>query len=507
MPPHPAVVRPAGATRSALPLVLRRWILAPVSGRLARVQDTRTVRVSQLFESWRAPRTRMLLFTIVAALALRVALLPLGHWWDLTVDYNVFIDIAHGRSPYDTFRSLTNIAQSAHWWPFYEYYAYPPAPLYIYWPFAHLFAWLHPAATNYFPIQRSFAMPSLPWDFYLWFKLPIWAADFAIAAVLARLTGTVRMFGAYLLNPFVLLVSGAWTFDALMVLALVLGVYWLQKGQHWRAGAALAVGTMIKFVPLIVLPVFALYLIKRQRSARDLIALIGSFVVVCIVLVGPFADGIRYVLGFQSARNGGGMNWEPLVSQLSILNAPAGSYATAAAIGAFGTPALVIALLIVYGYCFIAEMPLSRMVLLTLVTYFVATKLVNEQYVLAALPFTLIEAHRLRGVWNWIHHAFWITALTSAIFSVPIDRFLWPLYYTVFGSRANLIVTTAATGLDTHLFPWRSAHLDAWVVLALGGWFTVLCFITLFCPARQSTGKWSATDFMRRRKGVAAAVG
>ena len=67
---------------------------------------------------------------------------------------------------------------------------------------------------------------------------------------------------------------------------------------------------------------------------------------------------------------------------------------------------------------------------------------------------------------------------------MPIDRFLWPLYYTVFGARAYLIVPTGATGLDTHYFPWRSAHLDAWAIMALGVWFTLLCLATLACPPR-----------------------
>ena len=43
---------------------------------------------------------RRLLWTIGSlALALRIILLPIGHWWDLTVDYNTFIDLAHNVSP------------------------------------------------------------------------------------------------------------------------------------------------------------------------------------------------------------------------------------------------------------------------------------------------------------------------------------------------------------------------------------------------------------------------
>src|SRR5690242_13581029 len=90
-------------------------------------------------------RGRRLLWTIgLLALALRVVLLPLGHEWDLTVDYNVFMDLARLHSPYDTFSTLTHIARSAEWNTVYEYYAYPPLPLYIYFPLAKLYLWLHP---------------------------------------------------------------------------------------------------------------------------------------------------------------------------------------------------------------------------------------------------------------------------------------------------------------------------------------------------------------------------
>ena len=103
----------------------------------------------------------------------------------------------------------------------YEYYAYPPAPLYIYWPLAHLYAWLHPTATYFIPVSGTFAVPNLTPDFFFLLKLPIWIADFLVAALLARMSGTIRGWRDYLLNPYVLLVSAAWTFDAIMLLGLV----------------------------------------------------------------------------------------------------------------------------------------------------------------------------------------------------------------------------------------------------------------------------------------------
>ncbi|GAC1459359.1 MAG: hypothetical protein PVSMB4_18690 [Ktedonobacterales bacterium] len=328
-------------------------------------------------------------------------------------------------------------------------------------------------------------MPSLPWDFYLLFKLPIWAADFAIATILARMTGTIRGFRDYLLNPYVLLISGAWTFDAIMVLGLVLGVYWVGRGRLAHAGIALACGTMIKYVPIVVVPVIVIYLITARRPLREVATFVGTYALACLVLLGPFWQGLLYVLRFQGQRIGGGMNWEVFWSLTPVLQPGANTDPMALTVASFGTPALAIGLLLVYWFCAATRMSLNRMVLLTLVMYLLATKLVNEQYVLALFPFTWIEARQLRGGWTLVHRAFWGTALVFAVFRVPIDRFFWLLYHTILGAKADLIATTAATGFDSRYVPWRSAHLDAWVVLSLGVWFTVLCLVTVWFLVRS----------------------
>lgn len=456
-----------------------RWVERHGMARAS--SDIETAQASALTVLGSPPRGKTILWSVgLAAIALRLALLLTGHWWDLTVDYNVFIDLGHNVSPYDTMVWLSHIAQAAHWWPYYEYYAYPPAPLYLYYPLAQLFCWLHPHATYLFPVQGAFAMPALPWDFYLLFKLPIWAADFGIAALLARMTGTARGARDYLLNPYVLLVSGAWTFDAVMVLALLLGVYWVSKGRPLWAGVALGVGTMVKYVPILVVPVAIIYLLKHRRSLREAFVLAASFGLTCAVLLGPYLQGLLYVVQFQGQRIGGGMNWEVFFLLSPVLDPSANLDPLANTVAAFGTPVLAIALLVTYWYYIQADLSLNRMVVLTLVVYLAATKLVNEQYVLVLMPFTWMEAYTMRGVWTWIHRAFWATALTFAIFRVPIDRFLWPLYHTVLGSAANAIAITGATGFDSRYVPWRSEHLDAYVLLGLGAWFTVLCLLTIW---------------------------
>jgi hypothetical protein len=399
--------------------------------------------------------------------------------------YNVFVDLGRNHSPYDTMRELSDLARAAGWREYYEYYAYPPGPIYLYYPLARLFLRLHPLAQSFFPVSGSYSMPRLPWDFYLLYKVPIWAADFGVAAVLARLTGTARAWRDYLLNPFVLLISGAWTFDAVMVLAMVVGVYWMQRGRVGAAGVALAIGTMVKYIPAFIVPACALYLIKRQRSPREIALFLGAYLAFCLGMLAPFLRGTLYVLGFQGSRYGGGMNFE-VYWTLWRLHPGLNAFPILYALAAFGTPTLVIAMLLACWFTYLTEMPLNRMVLVTLLAYLVGTRLLNEQYALALFPFTLVEARRRGGVWRWLHPAFWGTALAFAVMHVPITHFLWPLYHTLFGARADVIALTGITGFDDHLLPWNHDRIQPLSVLALALAFTGLCLLGIYRTVREA---------------------
>jgi hypothetical protein len=441
---------------------------------------------------------RCLLWTIgLMALALRFVLLPLGHNWDVMVDYNVFVDLAHNHSPYDTMGYLSHIARSATWDVNYEYYAYPPAPLYMYWPLAHLYAWLHPQATYFFPVPGTFALPRLSWDFYFLLKLPVWIADFLVAAVLARMAGTIRGWRDYLLNPFVLLVSGAWTFDAIMLLGLVLGVYFLQKGKMAWSGLALAFGTMMKFFPILVVPTCLLFLIKKQRPLREMVTFVAAFVIGCLALVGPFAGGLLNTLLFHDSRVGGGMNWE-MIPRLGRLFPPNTRLdPPSLAIAAFGTPMLAILMLLGYWYAYTnTEMRLNRMILVTFLAFFIGSKLVNEQYVLLALPFAMLEAWQVGGAWRWFARLLWIVPLAYAVVRVPIDRFLWLFYHTMFGARANAITTTGVTGLESPFLPWENPVQDAVLIGVLGVGFFLLCVVAILWPVRPARA-WHRYDPLR----------
>lgn len=444
---------------------------------------------------------RVFWLVVLAAVTLRLVLLPIGHTWDLTIGYDVFIDLARGHSPYDTIQMLAHVAQSAQWYYAYEYYAYPPVPLYFYYPLAHLFLLLHPQASYFIPVEGTLAAPNLPWDFYALYKLPMWIADFLVATLLARLSGTIRGFRDYLLNPYVLLVSAAWTFDSVMLLGLIAGVYWLQKGHINRAALALAFGTMVKFIPILAVPTCVIFLIKRQRPLGEIVRFLVVYGIACFVMVGPYFSGLLYVLNFHDVRPGGGMNWQMMFQYPILWPSGVNLNALALAAAALGTPTLVIALLLAYWYIFTTDMSFNRMLLITLLAFLIGSKLVNEQYALAVFPFAFIEARQRGGAWKWLFRLLWIIPLAFAIMHVPIDHFIVLLYHTVYGSRADAVAATLLTGFENALTPWKRQLPDSVAVVALGLAFNALCLVAIFWPIKLGRRR------LRQRSGGAEATG
>jgi hypothetical protein len=428
-------------------------------------------------------RGRRLLWMIGSlALLLRILLLPLGHAWDLTVDYNVFIDLIKNHSPYDTFVVLSHIARSAGWDTVYEYYAYPPVPLYIYYPLAKLYGLLHPHADYFIAVSNTFAVPNLSIDFFILFKAPIWVADFLIAALLARMSGTIRGARDYLLNPYVLLVSGAWTFDAIMVLGLVAGIYAIYRGKVIWSGIALAFGTMVKFFPVIAVPTVLIYLIKKNRPFKEIIFFLCSYGIACLVLMGPFLSGVLTVLNFHNSRPGTGMNWEYLLTA-GALFPTINLQPINDAVSVFGTPVLVIVMLLTYWYIWRTEMTLNRMMIVTLVGFFIGSKLINEQYALMIIPFAWLEAYRLQGAWRWIYRLLWIIPLSFACMHVPIDRFFFLFYHMILGDKAAITVT-GVTGFELPLFIWKHPIYQELITAILGICFFGLVLVAMFWPVR-----------------------
>ena len=225
-----------------------------------------------------------------------------------------------------------------------------------------------------------------------------------------------------------------------------------------RSGLALAFGTMVKFFPALLVPTFILFLIKKQRPLREIVAFVAAFCIGCVVLLGPFLSGLLYVLAFHGSRVGGGMNWV-MLARLGILFPNPNLDAISYAISDFGTPILLIAMLLGYWWAYTkSEMRLNRMILVTLLAFLVGSKLVNEQYALLVFPFALLEARQVGGAWRWFARLLWIVPIAFAVVRVPIERFTWLLYHMIFRSRANVITLTGVDGAAVGFHPLAEPH-------------------------------------------------
>src|SRR5262249_16354583 len=143
---------------------------------------------------------------------IRLVAMQFNHHWDIQTWYGLFTDLRLDRSPYDTLRTLTYETRVDRSGLFYEYHAYPPGLIYLYWPIAKLYALVDSSGLNYhFGRQGVAPVVAVPWYFNYFFKMPLLFADLGIAALLWKMVGrdTARRY-VWNLYPIMAL---AWQFD------------------------------------------------------------------------------------------------------------------------------------------------------------------------------------------------------------------------------------------------------------------------------------------------------
>ncbi len=416
-------------------------------------------------------RTR-LVWIFGGAVVLRLLATPLNHPWDTQVWYNFMADLVQQHSPYDSFRELSFAARSGGQGLYYEYYAYPPGLIYLYYPLAHLYSSLFdPQMTPHFPAPGMLPAWAAPYSFTLLFKLPVIGADLATAVLLRRMAG-LRAATLYLYNPYVILMS-VWMFDSLMVLCLVAALYWLEAGRIERAALALAAGTLLKYVPIFVVPAVLIYLWHRRYSLRQIGGRFGLVYVLAVAVpVLPFWDGLLFVLGFHADRAGGGLSWQEVRYFLTVwFEANNWDAYVLNFSGAFGNILLGLGLLLTYGLIYRARLSALASFVAALVGYLAFTKLVNEVYVLPLLPLLLIAL--ARQPWPALDRCYrllWSLPVVYCLLNVPI--FFFGL--TFLGNFEA--VDGRIVGFVAAYQPFREVALFLTLVGCL---FTSLCLVTL----------------------------
>ncbi|MGH2361255.1 MAG: hypothetical protein ACRDGM_12045 [bacterium] len=377
---------------------------------------------------------------IVIGLLIRLVLMPLHHPWDLQTWYNMFVDLAHNHSPYATFHELTasyradqgllemhETPSAAAQETFYAYYAYPPLLMILYYPLAKL-AQLFVPLYYQFTMHGPAAQVIVPPLFHVFFKPPLFLAEVGIALLLWRMAGE-RAARLFFLNPLVIIVSATWTVEALMAFPAILSMYLLRKERYAASAIALAAGALIKFLPAVLLPAALLYLWHRGVSRRTIAVYAITFLAVCAAVVAPFWAGFREVLLFQTVRTGANMSLHLLLyplNQFTRLDMRLLSYVVSPLVGLITQTA---ALALVYAYLARRRRTLSQAFVITLVAYFLGSKVVNEPYPYLFVPLLALEiGEHPSEAKEIVLKLLYALPLAFAFVNVPIVYIAAPLY-------------------------------------------------------------------------------
>lgn len=400
-------------------------------------------------------------FLIICLLALipRLLLSFFNHPWDIQTFYNFFVDLAKNHSPYDTMEYLTystssHLLPSFNRVPFFEYWAYPPLMVYLYWPIAKLFSLLHPYLNYDFVIAYAGPTLKVPPDFNLFFKTPIFLADFGIAWLLYRMVGKggAKM---YLFNPYIIFIGATWMFDSVMAFFLLASLYFLEKEKVVLSSSFLALGALTKFIPYLIFPVALIYLL-RKGPVKNILLYSGVFLVWNVVLLLPFWQGFSFILNFQAQRMGGGISPYLFLNDITYYLSGKQIYeGDLIPMQQFILPnlsTLMMGLGILFSYYLMIKKNLSLRVasIIVLLFYLATSRLINEQYFVILIPLLIWEIQENPEKWKkFFYQLFWAVPFAFALVNVPVLNFSYPLLnwfkveYDVFKRVVSLFSDTS----------------------------------------------------------------
>jgi len=445
--------------------------------------DPRTVSGARTRLAW-LPRW------IVAGLLIRLLLMPLHHPWDLQTWYNMFVDLARDHSPYATFHDLTasyradqglleprEVPSAAAQETFYAYYAYPPLLMMLYYPLAKIADQVIPLEYQ-FTIHGPAAQAVVPPLFHLFFKLPLFLAELGIAALLWRLAGEggARRF---FLNPLVILVSATWTVEALMALGVILSIYLLRRERYLASAVALAAGTLIKFLPGVLMPAVLLYLWHRGVPRRTIVAYAATFLAICAAVVAPFWTGFREVLLFQLVRPGANLSVHLVLYPLNQFTRLDIRYLANVVSPLIGVITQTAALVLVYAYLARRVHSLTQTCVITLIAFLLGSKVVNEPYLYVLVPLLALElGEHPSEAKEVMYKLLYALPLAFAFVNVPIVYIAAPFYrYFWKGSYPVSYDWARAFPLEWH----------AVLLIGLAFSFIVACAYSIVVIAREGT--------------------
>ncbi|MBI4260759.1 MAG: hypothetical protein HY658_09370 [Actinobacteria bacterium] len=423
---------------------------------------------------------------LLLGLAIRLLLVPLHHPWDLQTFAGVWADLIHGRNPYTRMDELSLLTSSDRGTIFarnYEYFAYPPGILYVDYPLARLYGLAHPDFEPRLTVQNTVPVEPQPLGFMLLLKAPVLASDVGIFLLLLAMAGPA-MARRFFLNPYVILVSGAWMFDSLPALTVVAAI-WAGRRRRWGwAGALLGAGAVLKFLPAVLLPAFLL-VAWRESGGRRAARAVAGFAAVAVPRTLPFLPGVMDVLRFHATRPGGGLTVfqafrlvpafrDGLLLEPQAAGSALGALLLAAAMGG------------AVAWLLVRPMSLERASILMLAAFLLGSKVVNEQYVFLLVPLLLLELSRLSTERRELAYGLaWSLPLGFAAMNVPFLMFLVPLGLHVAPGVFEGVARSPATLVTAS--PLAEIRMVLLTLVAVAFALTLVLAIRAYCaPERRA---------------------
>ncbi len=361
----------------------------------------------------RQPGHSYLILLAVAVVALELAIAPLGgdphdiNYWVATG----WLVVSEGKNPY------LNLSFCD--------YTYPPLWMII--------------IASYYSLASVLVGAHNPWlgatdlVFYFFLKLPLIAASTALALILygivRRLTGDSdrsRLAASlWLLNPYVVWnVAVGGMFDVIPALFSLLAIWFLLKDEETLSALMLGLGISSKIYPLLFLPVMLLYLWAKRRVLDPILKYVVLVSVFPVVLSLPFlvSDPQSYIY----ANTGYYSDHFPKPTGLTVFLGLSLTGFDSTHITLLSQTALGLAVVSVFlGMSSWSETdPIPLYGCLSLLMVFFATnKVVNEQYLLWALPLVIVDVSTLGSRRRILYHSLWVLFLAHLFSNIFFFRF------------------------------------------------------------------------------------
>ena len=352
--------------------------------------------------------------------------------WELQTWNVAAREVIEGRNFYFTGYQLSKLHP-----PHYMYWAYLPLYAFIIAPL-----WLLAGSPDYWlALFGEIRDPAYPLHALFLLKLPSLVSAiltaFALFLLWKEIAGQVdySIALAWLLNPYVILIGAVWGHvDAFATMLTTFALLCLLKGRFLVSALLLGLAISAKTYPILVLPLFSLFVLRRSTFSRAVAYSFLSLLVPCLIslpyALSHFPSFKLMVFEFHATRAAGGMTYWCWGGYLAQVGMPGYDFLFTEA----SRPLFAFALLSVYLLAVRAGVRITEprfllsFLFLAFLAYYSTSHLVNEPFFLWALPLAIL-LYKLGRLPEWAHRAYYALPLAyTGVSYAFFTAFFWPLF-------------------------------------------------------------------------------